>query len=70
VEKKNYDTFRLQKLIETFEKKRKDILCINLRRWRKNQYEMEMGWKLLKRLTRRAICNKLMDIFYSWKLEA
>lgn len=29
-----------------------------------------MGEKLFRRLTRRAICNKYMGMFYTWKLEA
>lgn len=29
-------TYRIQKVIETFEKKRKSILNVNLRKWRRN----------------------------------
>jgi hypothetical protein len=31
-------TNRIQRVIETFEKKRKSILNVNLRKWRRNQY--------------------------------
>ena len=68
--KKNHKTFCIQKVIETFEKKRKNTLCKNIRRWRKNQYEMMIGKQLFKRLTRKAICNRYAGMFYAWKLES
>ena len=70
INKKNYNTFCIQKLIETFDKKRKDNLCKNLRKWRKNQYEINIGKKLFKRLTRKAIYNRYEGMFYAWKLES
>lgn len=48
----------IQKVIECFDKKRKDILCANIRKWRKNQYQMGIGQKLFKRITRKAIYNR------------
>lgn len=44
--------------METFDKKRKDILCQNMRKWRKNLYLINIGKKLFKRITRRAIYNR------------
>lgn len=61
---------RIQKVMEAFDKKRKDILCKNMRRWRKNQYQMNIGKKLFKRLTRKAIYNRYEGMFYAWKLES
>ena len=60
----------IQKVIECFDKKRKDILCANIRKWRKNQYQMGIGQKLFKRITRKAIYNRYQGIFYAWKLES
>lgn len=48
----------IQKVIERFDKKRKDILCKNIRIWRKNLYEINIGQKLFKRITRKAIYNR------------
>ena len=67
---KNYKTYCIQKVIENFDKKRKDILCANMRKWRKNQYEMKIGRDLFKKLTRKAIYGRLEGMFYIWRKEA
>ena len=66
---RNHKTFCIQKMIETFEKKRKNILCVNFRSWRRNQFEIKIGKNLFKRLTRQAIMNRYEGMFYSWKVE-
>jgi hypothetical protein len=63
-------TNRIQKVIETFEKKRKSILNVNWRRWRRNEYEMRIEKNLLKRITKNAMNWRVKDLFYSWKLES
>lgn len=36
------ETHKIQKVIDTFEKKRKSILNFNLRRWRRHDYLMRI----------------------------
>jgi hypothetical protein len=62
-------TDRIQKVIETFEKKRKSILNFNFRRWRRNEYEMRIERNLMRRLTKNAMNWRVKDLFYTWKLE-
>lgn len=63
-------TSRIQRVIATFEKKRKSILNANLRRWRRNEYVMRIEKNLLKRVTKNAMNWRVRDLFYSWKLES
>lgn len=62
------ETNKIQKVIETFEKKRKSILNFNLRRWRRHDYLMRIEFNLLKRVTRNAMNWRIKDLFFSWKL--
>jgi hypothetical protein len=63
-------TLKIQKVIETFEKKRKSILNVNLRRWRRNEFEMRIEHTLMRRVTKNAMNWRVKDLFYSWKLES
>lgn len=55
-------------MIGTFEKKRKSILNVYLRRWRRNEYLMRIEKNLLKRITKNAMNWRSRDLFYAWKL--
>jgi hypothetical protein len=61
-------TSRIQRVIATFEKKRKSILNANLRRWLRNEYEMRIERTLMRRVTKNAMNWRVRDLFYSWKL--
>ena len=66
--KKDRKTYEIQQVLETFEKKKRKMLANNIRRWRRNQFEMRMGKNLFRRLTRRAFCSRYEGMFYAWKL--
>jgi hypothetical protein len=67
--KKTWRTNRIQTVIETFERRRKNILNFNMRKWKRNQYEIMIGRNLMRRLTRNAMNWRVRDLFFTWKQE-
>ncbi len=40
-----------------------------MRLWRRNMYVMNIEKNVLKRVVRKAMNNRVRDLFYAWKLE-